>query len=149
MKRVLFASLALALAGCADSSDEIAASYVSPLAYQDYTCRQLGAEVGRVSSRAAEVAGIQDEASSDDAAVMAIGTILFWPALFFLEGDTGREAELARLRGEIDAVERAAIQKDCAAVATDLAEQRELAEAERKRRKEESGRSHKSRNSRH
>ena len=50
MKRVLFASLALALAGCADSSDEIAASYVSPLAYQDYTCQQLGAEVGRVSA---------------------------------------------------------------------------------------------------
>ena len=108
IKRATIAGLTLGLAACADSSDKIAASYVSPLVYQDYSCSQLGAELARVTARVSEVAGVQDDAASDDAAVMGVGLLLFWPTLFLLEGDTGREAELGRLKGEVDAIERAA-----------------------------------------
>ena len=45
---------------------------------------------------------------------MAIGLVLFWPTLFFLEGGDGPEAaEYARLKGEVDALEGVAIQKQC------------------------------------
>lgn len=45
---------------------------------------------------------------------MAIGLVIFWPALFFLEGGDGPEAqEYARLRGERDALEQVAVQKSC------------------------------------
>jgi hypothetical protein len=45
---------------------------------------------------------------------MAVGMILFWPALFFLEGGDGPQAaEYGRLKGERDALERVAIQKKC------------------------------------
>ena len=73
---------ALALGACAKSADEIPATYVSPLAYRDYSCDQLGAELSRVNARAAEVAGLQDEAASDDETIMGVGLVLFWPALF-------------------------------------------------------------------
>ena len=39
--------------------------------------------------------------------------VLFWPALFALGGTKQQEAEYARLRGEYDAVQQAAIQKKC------------------------------------
>ena len=113
MKPALIAGLIVCLAGCAKSADKIPASYISPLAFQGYSCDQLGAELARVNARAAEVVGVQNEAASDDAALMGVGLILFWPTLFFLEGDTGREAELGRLRGEIDAIESAATRKNC------------------------------------
>ena len=132
-QRAMIVGLALGLAGCADSSDNIAASYVSPLVYQDYSCSQLGAELGRVTARVAEVAGVQDSAASDDAALMGVGLVLFWPTLFFLEGDTGREAELGRLKGEVDAIERAATRKNCTAVLGDLERRRAAAEAARKK----------------
>jgi hypothetical protein len=45
---------------------------------------------------------------------MAVGLVLFWPALFFLEGGDGPEAaEYACLKGEVDALEQVAIQKKC------------------------------------
>ena len=56
---------------------------------------------------------LDDEADADEAQ-MAIGLILFWPALFFLEGGDGPEAaEYAQLKGESEALERAAIAKRC------------------------------------
>jgi hypothetical protein len=42
-----------------------------------------------------------------------VGIILFWPALFFMEGDGQNAAELARLRGEFETLEKVAIQKEC------------------------------------
>jgi len=45
---------------------------------------------------------------------MGVGLVLFWPALFFLEGGDGPQAaEYSRLRGEVDAMRRAAVHKEC------------------------------------
>ena len=106
--------LATALSGCASSPDKMASAYVSPIQYQDYDCKQVGAELTRVSRRAQELYGQLDKTASNDAAQMAVGMVLFWPALFFLEGGDGPEAaEYARLKGERDALKQVAIQKHC------------------------------------
>ena len=104
---------ALALAGCASSSDAIRPAYISPLQYQNLTCQQLGAEAERVSRRASEVAGVQDRNRTTDAWVTGAAIVLFWPAAFFVKGDGPTAAELARLKGEFEAIEQAAIQKNC------------------------------------
>ena len=40
--------------------------------------------------------------------------LLFWPSLFFLEGgDTPEASEYARIKGEVDALNEASIQKSC------------------------------------
>ena len=100
--------------GCASSPEKIKTEYVSPLQYKTHNCTQIAAELERVSRRANELYGsIKKEASTDNAQ-MAIGMILFWPALFFLEGGDGPEAqEYARLKGERDALEKVAIEKEC------------------------------------
>ncbi len=104
--------VALALSACAQSSEKIQPSYVSPLQYDDYTCSQIKGEVGRVGRRMNEVAGVQDKTASNDSAAMGVGLILFWPALFFID-NTDQRAELGRLKGEFDALEQVAIKKDC------------------------------------
>jgi hypothetical protein len=113
MRRVVFLLYAGLVAGCASSSTEIAAQYVSPIQYQHYSCSQIAAEVQRVSRRVAEVSGVQDEKASGDAVATGVAIVLFWPAAFFIKGDGATAAELGRLKGEFEALEQASIQKKC------------------------------------
>jgi hypothetical protein len=39
--------------------------------------------------------------------------VLFWPTLFFIKGDGQTAAELARLKGEFDTLEKVSIEKNC------------------------------------
>jgi hypothetical protein len=101
------------VAGCASKSENIQASYVSPITYENYTCQQLAAEGQRVSARAAQVAGVQDKNRKDDAIKTTVGVVLFWPVLFFNEGDGQTATELAGLKGQMKAIEQTSIQKNC------------------------------------
>jgi hypothetical protein len=101
------------VAGCAQDPKDIQASYVSPVLYQNLSCEQLSAEAQRVSARAAEVTGTQQQKANNDAVAMGVGLVIFWPALFFVKGDNQTAAELARLRGELDAVQQASNAKGC------------------------------------
>lgn len=106
---------------CAPQSKDVQAFYVSPLQYQHYNCDQIGQEIGRVSRKVAEVSGAQDSAASKDAVAMGVGMVIFWPALFFLIGGNRKE-ELSRLKGEYDALESMAIEKNCTVVLAGIEE---------------------------
>ncbi len=140
MKRLHAIALTATLvtAGCASSSQNISASYVSPLQYQSFTCEQLTEEMLRVGRKAREVAGVQDSEADKDAVAMGVGLVLFWPALFFLIGDDRKE-ELARLKGEGEAIEQTAIKKDCKTLLANIAKQKEAAkkQADQKKQKDE------------
>jgi hypothetical protein len=101
------------LGGCATSSKDIAPTYVSPLQYQSYDCEQIAGEIRRVQVRVNQLSGRLDEAAANDKVITGVGAILFWPALFALGGTKQQEAEYARLRGEYDALEQAAVVKKC------------------------------------
>ena len=107
------ALMGCALAGCATQPDNIAAAYVSPHQYQSFSCAQLREEASRVSSRAIQVTGAQQSKATSDAVAMGVGLVLFWPSLFFIKGDGTTAAEVARLKGEMDAIEQASIAKKC------------------------------------
>lgn len=115
MKKLIAGFCAVAvLAGCATSSKDIGASYVSPIQYQSYDCDQLTAEDQRLKARVAQLGGRLDEANQNDKAIGVVGAIFFWPALFALGGTKQQEAEYARLKGEHDALQQAYIMKKCA-----------------------------------
>ena len=99
--------------GCATSPNEMTASYVSPLIYQSFDCQQLVMESDRVSRRVQSMHAKLAEKESDDSAKMAVGLILFWPALFFLDGDEDGAIEYKRLKGESEAIHQAAVAKKC------------------------------------
>jgi outer membrane murein-binding lipoprotein Lpp len=118
LKMKMLAALigATALSGCATRADNITASYVSPVLYQNLTCQQLALEATNVSSRAQTAAGMQNKKAGQDAAAMTVGLVLFWPALLFTQGDGAPAAEVARLKGEMQAIEDASTRKGCGIV---------------------------------
>ncbi|MEJ1158502.1 hypothetical protein [Prosthecomicrobium sp. N25] len=105
--------VALVLAGCASRADNISAAYVSPTGYMSYTCPQLREEAARVSARATQLTGAQNDKATSDAVATTVGVVLFWPALFFIKGDSTTAAELSRLKGEMEAIEQANIKLNC------------------------------------
>ena len=129
MKKILIAILTsiLVLAGCSPSPKRISSSYISPVQYNSYSCEQLEQELARINARAAEVAGVQREAATQDAVALGAGLFLFWPALFFMLGGDKAE-EFSRLKGQIEAVEQSAIEKGCVGVYTRIGDQRKSAE---------------------
>src|SRR5436190_3616699 len=52
MRNLGMVALCAALGGCASSAADIAPAYVSPVAYQSYTCQQLALEAQAISTRA-------------------------------------------------------------------------------------------------
>jgi len=101
------------VAACAASPDSIEARYVSPTTYQNWSCEQLYDEKLRVESEVRRVAGLQKENADADAALMGVGLLLFWPALFGLAATKDRADELGRLKGEYEALEQSIRSKQC------------------------------------
>lgn len=110
---ICYVSIIGLLAGCATAGKDVVATYVSPVQYSNYDCEQLRAELIRINSRVNQMTGRLDSAASNDAAIMGVGMILFWPALFALGGTKQQEAELSRLKGEYEALQSAANSKKC------------------------------------
>lgn len=110
---ILFLVL-IAIAGCASNPDEIAAAYVSPLKYRDFSCDQLAMEMDHVGSRTTRLHSSLQKKRSGDKWQMGVGMVLFWPALFALEGGDGVEAtEYSLLKGEFEALRKVSVEKSC------------------------------------
>ena len=115
MKLIVAAATAcLLLSGCATKPEDIAPSYVSSTTYSNMSCKQLQAEAENVSAAAQQATGAQAKKAGSDAAMMGVGLIVFWPALFFLKGDGGNTAtEVAQLKGQMTAIDAVNKQKNC------------------------------------
>jgi hypothetical protein len=112
-KLVCCAMIAAFLGGCATAGKDVSATYVSPIQFSNYDCDQLRQELSRINGRVGQLTGRLDEAASNDKALVGVGMILFWPALFALGGTKQQEAELSRLKGEYDALQTASTTKKC------------------------------------
>ena len=113
-KIILAASVAALVAGCASQPDKIGAAYVSPLKYKDYDCDMIALERASVERKTNQLHYKLEKEANKDAGQMAVGMVLFWPALFFLEGGDGPEAaEYAQLKGEYVALEDTSAVKKC------------------------------------
>src|SRR5690606_4516141 len=101
------------LAACAPNPEKIQGTYVSPVVYQNLTCEQLAAEAQAVSNRAHDVAGLERRHHRQDQVAVAAGLVIFWPALFFRHGADATTAEVAQLKGQMEAIEAASAAKNC------------------------------------
>lgn len=109
---MLFAG-SLVLGACAKNSNEIPTTYVPSAMYDSYNCKKLQLEAMRISRRVGELQYRIDEKADGDETATVVGLILLWPALFFIDGDGPETYEYARMKGEMDAIEVASIQKEC------------------------------------
>jgi len=106
---------ALIMSGCASKSTKIPITYVSPNEYASLSCTALENEMRDISQRVATITGQVDKEASADAWQMGVGLVLFWPALFFLEGGDGTlQSNYALLKGKYEAVSTQYSRKGCA-----------------------------------
>jgi len=113
-RSLLILGLILLLGGCASNPDKISTAYVSPLKYKDYTCDQVALEMDHVGNRTTTLYHKLKKERTADNWQMGIGLILFWPALFALEGGDGPEAaEYAQLKGDYEALRETSVAKNC------------------------------------
>lgn len=103
----------LSLAACAPQPDKVAGTYVSPATYSGYSCSQLVAERNLVVQKVNELNGMQKKKADNDGAAMAVGMVLFWPALFFLGNKNDVSPQLATMKGTYDALTAAGIANRC------------------------------------
>ena len=106
-------SIAVVTSGCATGSNGIASSYTSPMQFQSYDCEQLASEAQRLQGRSTQLGARLDQAASADAALVGVGLLLFWPALFALGGTKAQEADYARMKGEYDAIVQSGVIRKC------------------------------------
>lgn len=115
LKRAVAIASAVAFTGCATQPANVQATYVSSMKYDSADCKQLGREAEEIDTRLHAVTGTLQTKANSDAAIVTVGVILFWPALFALSATGGKpeEAELGHLKGETEALARAAKAKGC------------------------------------
>ena len=104
---------ALSLSGCAPQPDQVVGTYVSPATYAGYSCKQLITERNAVVAKVNELTGAQKTKADNDGAAMAVGLVLFWPALFFLGNRNDMSPQLATMKGNYDAMTAAGVAKRC------------------------------------
>ncbi|MGR3541739.1 MAG: hypothetical protein ACU0BS_09950 [Hasllibacter sp.] len=112
-KTVLALCAASTLAACATPPDEVGRAYVSPATFGHMNCRQLLAEEARLVAHVNDLTGRQQSQADNDAAMMAVGMILFWPALFALSAGSDHEHDLRQARGQHDAILAARQSRGC------------------------------------
>ena len=115
-KNILFflITVIFIITSCAQGTKDITPMYTSDLIYNNYTCDQLRAEAIRLNHEMVKTGAVVDEEASADQTQGWVGALLFWPALFWLEGeDTQHTHQYAALLGQYQAIERANIQKQC------------------------------------
>lgn len=115
LKRAAAIATVIAFTGCATQPANVQATYVSSMKYDGADCKQLAREAEEIDVRLHAVTGTLQTKANTDAAIVTVGVILFWPALFALGATGGKpeEAELGHLKGEAEALARAAKAKGC------------------------------------
>ena len=99
----------LTLSGCANRPESISASYTSHERYMGLSCTQLTSTMANARSELSTYADKQDTAANMDAG--GVFLVLIPPSAF--AGDS--EADVAKWKGRVEAIETAQIKKRCAA----------------------------------
>jgi hypothetical protein len=116
MKRIIARCLivcVLVTTGCATNPKNIPAKYVSPIGYQSWTCEQLTDEHNRLTAVVDATIKQQKKNADTDAGLMAVGLIIFWPALLGLAATNNDKEAVANVKGEYEAVHEQMRMKGC------------------------------------
>lgn len=110
MNKMIFALgtlLLLLSTGCASRPESIRASFVSHEKYTHLDCMQLATRMGDTRAELDKYSKLQDSKANAD----AVGVFLVLIPVSKLSGD--HEGDVARLKGEVEAIETAQIKLKC------------------------------------
>ena len=103
------------IVGCssAPKANEVSAAYVSTTQYTNLTCDQLIAEAEAVRRSVPALEDAVNKHRSNQTGVEVVTWVLFWPAAFLLDKGEATSGQLAKAKGEIDAIGLAMKSKRC------------------------------------
>ena len=107
MRKLLIIASVLVLSACATRPDSIRASFVSHERFIDLPCNDLAIKLAETRANLAVLSQKQNNKANGDAA----GVFLLGIPFSKLTGDY--EGEIARLKGEVEAIETAQIKNKC------------------------------------
>jgi starvation-inducible outer membrane lipoprotein len=108
MKRLVVFAMSLLIAGCARQPEQIAASPIAGDRYLQMSCTELLANRSRKTIEQARLEQAQHQAAEHDKAAMSV---IHVPVASMAGKD--REDEVARGKGELQALDAAIQSKDC------------------------------------
>lgn len=106
-KAFLIAAVTLSLSACANRPETIRASFVSYEKFVHIDCSELATKVADSRALLVKTSKMQDDKANGD----AVGVFLLGIPFSKLSGDY--EGEVARLKGEVEALETAKIKNKC------------------------------------
>ena len=114
-KILAFTCLGVTISGCSDAkkASEVNANYVPTAAYTNMSCNNLRVEDARLRRSVADLTAAVDKEYKGDKTMEAVAWIVFWPAVFAMDGNDAESARLAQAKGEAEAIRAAMISKNC------------------------------------
>ena len=113
-KRIFSIIFLFLLYGCASAPEDLGTAYVSPAQFKDYDCDQVAEALTYKNQRLNTLYTSLNKDAKADNWQMGVGLVLFWPALFALEGGDGADAdEYRRVKGEVEALQTVSVKKKC------------------------------------
>lgn len=103
------------LCSCATRSGDVAPLASDPSQFAGWSCDALADETDRVQQRAADVAYAVDARAGNNVIALSLGVTVFWPALLAMRPDGPDAAELGRLKGRYETLQRVAQRRACPA----------------------------------
>lgn len=103
----MFVAVCLFVISCAPRPESIKASFVSHEKFTHLNCEQLNTKIGDARAELGKYCKMQDSKANGD----AVGVFLLGIPFSKLSGD--HEGDVARLKGEVEAIETAQIKKGC------------------------------------
>ncbi len=108
---VVLVGIAAAMSACgARSSNPVA---ISQPGDKDLTCEQIAGQVQANNTLAVEKAGGKQEVANQNAAAVAVGVLVFWPAMLAMDLSNSEQIELRALQDRNRSLERLYRGKDC------------------------------------
>ncbi len=104
----------ISVAGCAQHSNQIEASYVSPSTYAGRSCNQLMAERNDIVTTVNELSAAQDKSATEDAVLTGVALLVFWPAAIALAATKDNATAVSAAKGNYDAITAQMKSKGCA-----------------------------------
>ncbi|SFD90821.1 hypothetical protein [Nitrosomonas sp. Nm166] len=115
--KIILLIIVAMLLGCAASSGNHQAPYISPIQFQAYNCNELLAEIERIQTRVSQLTSKSNtKTPTNDKWILGSDLSLSWAALSALGGTKEQEAEYAQLKNEYDAIQQWAAAKKCPGV---------------------------------
>ena len=115
MKKIItLIILSFLIVSCATSPDKLNTQYIPASTYSNLDCDQIAGSLRQKNARMESLYVKLKSESQTDSTQMAVGMLLFWPTLLFLEGgDSPDAATYSRLKGEVEALNEISITKRC------------------------------------